>query len=113
MCVVKHRGAIGGKTGKTTVLPSFCKIEHDGGSGGAPLCYGGLSLPGRARRAGGAPGCVVHNWGGLEIKFTIEKCASLMNLHNLDHVRHRHTYGVIYYTNRNLALHHSAASDDK
>ena len=49
----------------------------------------------------------------LEIKFTIEKCASLMNLHNLDHVRHRHTYGVIYYTNRNLALHHSAASDDK
>ena len=30
----KLRGAIGGKTGKTVVLPGFCKIEW-GGSGGA------------------------------------------------------------------------------
>ena len=49
-----YRGAIGGKTGKTMVLPWFCKIEH--GSGGAPLCYGGLSLSGRTRRASSAPG---------------------------------------------------------
>ena len=32
------RGAIGGKTGKTWVLPEFCKIERSGGSGTAPLC---------------------------------------------------------------------------
>ena len=25
------RGAIGGKTGKTAVLPGFCQIEHGGG----------------------------------------------------------------------------------
>ena len=49
-----YRGAIGGKT---AVLPWFCKIECGGGSSGAPPCYGaGLSLPRRARRAGGAPG---------------------------------------------------------
>ena len=34
---------IGGKTGKTVVLPGFCKIERGGGSGGAPLCKGVLS----------------------------------------------------------------------
>jgi hypothetical protein len=49
------RGAIiWGKTGKTAVLPWFCKIEC--GSGGALPYYGGLSLHGRARRAGGTPG---------------------------------------------------------
>ena len=35
------RGAIGGKTGKTVVLPGFCKIEW--GSDGAPPYYGGLT----------------------------------------------------------------------
>ena len=40
------RGAIGGKTGKTTVFPCFCKIEPHGV--GAPPCYRGLSLPRRA-----------------------------------------------------------------
>ena len=45
-------GAVGGKTGKTAVLPRFCKIER--GSGGAPPYYGGLSWPVRARRAGSA-----------------------------------------------------------
>ena len=49
------RGAIGGKTGKTAVLPGFCKIER-GGSGGAPPCYRGLIWLGRARSADGAPG---------------------------------------------------------
>ena len=38
------RGAIGVKTGKTAVLPGFCKIEG-GDSGGPPPCYGGLTLP--------------------------------------------------------------------
>jgi hypothetical protein len=47
-----HSGAVGGKTGKTAVLPRFCKIGR--GSGGAPPYYGGLSWPVRARRAGGA-----------------------------------------------------------
>ena len=31
------RGAIGGKTGKTAVLPGFCKIERGGGNGTAVL----------------------------------------------------------------------------
>ena len=48
------RGAIGGKTGKTAVLPGFCKIEH-GNSGGAPPCYRGLIWVGRACRADGDP----------------------------------------------------------
>ena len=39
------RGAIGGKTGKTVVLPWFWKIECGSGSGGEPQCYGGFSLP--------------------------------------------------------------------
>ena len=43
---------MGGKTGKTPVLPGFCKIER--GSGGTPPCYGGLTLHVGARRAGGA-----------------------------------------------------------
>ena len=50
-----NRGAIGGKTGKTVVLPRFCKIEHGGSSGDTPPCYGGLTLPRRERRIGGAP----------------------------------------------------------
>ena len=49
------QGAIGGKTSKTAVLPRFCKIECGGGSSGAPPCYGGLNLPGRACHAGGTP----------------------------------------------------------
>ena len=49
-------GAVGGKTGKTAVLPRFCKIGRGGGRGGAPPYYGGLSWPVRARRAGGAAG---------------------------------------------------------
>ena len=56
-----HSGAVGGKTGKTAVLPRFCKIGRGGGSGGAPPYYGGLSWPVRARRAGGAAvndGCI-------------------------------------------------------
>jgi hypothetical protein len=47
-------GAVGGTTGKSAVLPRFCKIGRGGGSGGAPPYYGGLSWPVRARRAGGA-----------------------------------------------------------
>ena len=43
------RGAIGGKTGKTAVLPWFCNIEHGSGSSGAPAFYGGLSLSGLVR----------------------------------------------------------------
>ena len=38
-----NRGAIGGKTGKTVVLPGFCKIESGGGNGGVPPCIGGAS----------------------------------------------------------------------
>ena len=50
------RGAIGGKTGKTAVLPGFCKIERGGGSGGVPLCYRGLTWLGCAGCASGNPG---------------------------------------------------------
>ena len=46
-------GAVGGKTGKTSVLPGFSKIERGGGSGGgAPHWWSYLALS--ARRAGGA-----------------------------------------------------------
>ena len=45
-----YSGAVGGKTGKTLVLPGFSKIECCGGSSDAPQIYGGLSLPGRALR---------------------------------------------------------------
>ena len=31
------RGAIGGKTSKTVVLPGFCKVERGIGNGGAML----------------------------------------------------------------------------
>ena len=34
---------VGGKTGKTSVLPGFSKEERGGGGGGAPDCYGGLT----------------------------------------------------------------------
>ena len=50
MCVI-IRGAIGGKTGKTTLLPKFCKIERGFGSGGAPLLG--------ARAAPVAPLCII------------------------------------------------------
>ena len=36
------RGARGGKTSKTAVLPGFCKIERDDSSGGPPPCYRSL-----------------------------------------------------------------------
>ena len=45
------RGAIGGKTGKTVVLPGFCKIELGGSSDGA-ACYRGLIWLGGARISG-------------------------------------------------------------
>ena len=48
------RDAIGGKTGKTVVLPGFCKIER-GSSSSAPLCYRDLIWLGGACCAGGAP----------------------------------------------------------
>ena len=43
--ILINRGAIGGKTGKTSVLPGFWKIERGGGSGsgGALPCIGVLS----------------------------------------------------------------------
>ena len=43
------RGAIGGKTGKTAVLPEFCKIECGGGSGSG--CHIMAVLPGPCARA--------------------------------------------------------------
>ena len=46
-------GAVGCKTGKTSVLPGFSKIERGGGSSGAPQCYVGLTL----RCAGGPTEC--------------------------------------------------------
>ena len=40
--IISVSGALGGKTGKTLVLPGFRKIERGGGSGDALHCYGGL-----------------------------------------------------------------------
>ena len=78
------RGAIGGKTSKTAVLPWFCKIGHGGGSSDAPPCYGGLSLPGHARRAGCAPELTVliHILCG-QTTFAQEKiyCAAINGFH--------------------------------
>ena len=39
--------SVGGKTGKTAVLPEFCKIECGGGSGGHIM----VVLPGPCARA--------------------------------------------------------------
>ena len=39
---VNQRG-VGGKTGKTSVLPGFSKKEQCGGRGSAPQGYGGLT----------------------------------------------------------------------
>ena len=44
--VIVISGSVGGKTaktGKTSVLPGFSKIECGGGSDGTPHCYGGLT----------------------------------------------------------------------
>ena len=38
-----NSGAVGGKTGKTLVLPGFSKIERGGGNSSVPHCYGGLT----------------------------------------------------------------------
>ena len=46
---------IGGKTGKTRVLPGFCKLECGTGSGATPPCNRGLIWLGLACCAGGAP----------------------------------------------------------
>ena len=46
------RAATKGKTGKTVVLPEFCKVEFGGGSGGANVAGGarvGSHFPRRAR----------------------------------------------------------------
>ena len=40
---VDFSGALGGKTGKTSVLPGFSKIKCGSGSGGALHCYCGLT----------------------------------------------------------------------
>ena len=50
----KDRGPIGVKTGKSAVLPRFCKIERCVGSGGAPPFTGVLSKLGM-RCASSAP----------------------------------------------------------
>ena len=42
MSTVKYRGAIGGKTDKTAVLPGFFKIERGGSSGAARPCIRSL-----------------------------------------------------------------------
>jgi hypothetical protein len=54
----EYRGALGGKTSKTQVLPRFCKIER--GSGGTPPHYRGLFWLGLARPTSGAPG--IHTY---------------------------------------------------
>ena len=58
---IAHRGAIGGKAGKTAVLPGFFKIEYS--SGAVQPCYRGLIWLGRACRAGGAPVKKLENSG--------------------------------------------------
>ena len=42
-----------GKTGKTAVLPGFCKLEQGSDSGCTPLYYGGLTLIMCLQHAGG------------------------------------------------------------
>ena len=44
-----YSGAVGGKTGKTAVLPEFCKIECGGGGSGGHIM---VVLPGPCARAG-------------------------------------------------------------
>jgi hypothetical protein len=51
MNLYKSSGAVGGKTGKTSVLPRFSKIESGGGSGGgAPQWWAYLSRARAPRR---------------------------------------------------------------
>ena len=51
-----RRGAITSKTSKIVVLPWLCKIEHGGGIGGVPPCYGSLTTKMKSSAIiGGAP----------------------------------------------------------
>ena len=49
-----YSSAVGGKTGKMSILPGFSKIELGGGSGVTLHCFVGLSQSGLARHASGA-----------------------------------------------------------
>jgi hypothetical protein len=55
----RYSGAVGGKTGKTSVLPRFIKIEGGGGSGG---CSGGGSGGGSGGSGGGSGGGAPQWW---------------------------------------------------
>ena len=72
------RGTIQGKTGKTAVLTWFCKVEHGGGSANTPLCYGGLGLPGRTGRTGGAP-----VWDTSSESEDFEKLCKIFEMHQI------------------------------
>jgi hypothetical protein len=73
---INASGAIGGKTGKTAVLPGFCKIEHSGGSGGALSNYGGLTLPVRGHRASSATQCYRAKVGNSKQRLSITNKSS-------------------------------------
>ena len=55
-----YSGAIRGKTGKTSVLTLFSKIERGCGSSGEPQCYAGLTLSEHVHRPGGT--AVLHSY---------------------------------------------------
>ena len=93
LCYIYSLGAIGGKTGKTEVLPGFWKIERSGSSGGAPLCYRGLIWPGQGSCAGGAPvqysGLFLAQFLGARKIVLREICASWL-VHSWDTVSYFH-----------------------
>ena len=63
VCMVRQRRRRG-KTHKTSVLHRLSKIEGSGGSGVAPQCYGGLTLPGRGA-VRGKWSCMAMSTAGL------------------------------------------------
>ena len=61
--------AVEGKTGKTEVLPGFCKIDRSGGSGCPLLYYGDITWPVRACHASGTAG--LNNMTGKPLLYTL------------------------------------------
>ena len=65
--------AVESKTGKTSVLPQFCKIEQESVVSGAPPCYGGLTLLDRAQCRGSASAAVIGIPDAKSLSNTMEK----------------------------------------
>ena len=85
--IIGTRGAVGGKTGKTSVLPWFFKIERGGSSSGALPCYGCLFLVVCVRCSSGAPVLYVIQHSHIRLNAQTEWIKSPKNLNKLNHIQ--------------------------